>query len=478
MPIVYGMNVGGNIVVGIQQHELHNLLVQGVERACKQNTKILVSHTLEVKTSVHPFSFFTSGSHYKGTRSFWSDPTGEFHLVGLGTCHTFEPNFSKRFRSVEKEWNELLKSSIIDAPNNESGTGPTLIGGFSFDPLKDKTELWRCFPDTRMTLPTFMLTVKKEKTWLTINTLLNEEDDPSTITNQLIEEQELLLKNKDIALPEPLSFYIEEIVPQEWMHTVEETAQQIQQGLIEKLVLAREVRVHAEQLLSVESILYRLYQQQPQSYLFAFESKNDCFLGASPERLVKREGDLFLSTCLAGSIRRGTTPEEDIYLGAELLNDEKNRHEHQLVVNMIKEAMTAVCEDVYAPTEPVLYKVRDIQHLYTPVTAKAENRSLLKVVEQLHPTPALGGYPQKEAVKKLREIERLDRGWYAGPVGWIDYREDGEFAVAIRSGLLQGKEASLFAGCGIVGDSDPLSEYKETQIKLKPMLSALRGNES
>ncbi|RBW71332.1 isochorismate synthase [Bacillus taeanensis] len=465
-------------MVGIQQHELHNLLVQGVERACKQNTTVLVSHTIEVKTPVHPFSFFTSGSHYKGSRSFWSDPTGEFQLVGLGTCIALNSNFSKRFRGVEKEWKELLQSSIIHAPNNEPGTGPTLIGGFSFDPLKPKTELWRCFPDTRMTLPTFMLTVNKEKTWLTINALLDEENHPSTIANQLMKEQEMLLKNTDITLPEPAPFYIEEIVPQEWMRTVEKTAKQIQEGIIEKLVLAREVRIHSEEVLSAESILFTLYHQQPQSYLFAFESENDCFLGASPERLVKREGDRFLSTCLAGSIRRGVSKEEDIQLGESLLNDEKNRHEHQLVVDMIKEAMVAVCEEVYAPTEPILYKARDIQHLYTPVTAKADNHSLLAVVEQLHPTPALGGYPQKEAVKKLREMEKLDRGWYAGPIGWIDYRQDGEFAVAIRSGLLQGKEASLFAGCGIVGDSDPLSEYKETQIKLQPMLSALRGNHS
>jgi menaquinone-specific isochorismate synthase len=118
--------------------------------------------------------------------------------------------------------------------------------------------------------------------------------------------------------------------------------------------------------------------------------------------------------------------------------------------------------------------MRDIQHLYTPVIGESRHAvSLFSLVERLHPTPALGGTPRDKALEMIREIEPLDRGWYAAPIGWIDALENGEFAVAIRSGLLQGREASIFAGCGVVGDSEPLSEYEETKVKLKPMLSAL-----
>jgi menaquinone-specific isochorismate synthase len=163
-------------------------------------------------------------------------------------------------------------------------------------------------------------------------------------------------------------------------------------------------------------------------------------------------------------------------LGEQLLADRKNRMEHQFVVQMIKEALEESCEDVILPDKPQLMKLRNIQHLYTPVVGKCkEDASLLLLVERLHPTPALGGLPKKAAIEKIRHVEELDRGLYGGPLGWMDYRGNGEFAVSIRSGLIQGKEASLFAGCGIVADSNSESEFSETSLKFRPMLTALGG---
>ncbi|HAQ08276.1 MAG TPA: isochorismate synthase, partial [Bacillus bacterium] len=154
----------------------------------------------------------------------------------------------------------------------------------------------------------------------------------------------------------------------------------------------------------------------------------------------------------------------------------KNLIEHQYVVDMIKEAMRETCDEVILPDEPKLMKMKYIQHLYTPVVGKnREGTSLLHLVNRLHPTPALGGLPKKAAVEKIREVEQMDRGLYAAPIGWMDYQGNGEFAVAIRSGLIQGREASLFAGCGIVADSNAESEYTETSIKFRPMLTALGG---
>jgi menaquinone-specific isochorismate synthase len=217
--------------------------------------------------------------------------------------------------------------------------------------------------------------------------------------------------------------------------------------------------------------------QQHESFIFAFESNGDCFIGASPERLVKKQGDEVYSTCLAGSISRGKTEEEDHKLGQLLLTDQKNLIEHGFVVEMIKEALEESCEEIILPDQPQLMKIRDIQHLYTPVIGKChKDASLLLLVERLHPTPALGGLPKEEAVVKIRQVEDLDRGFYAAPLGWVDYRKNGEFAVSIRSGLIQENEVSLFAGCGVVADSDSESEYLETSLKFKPMLRALGGN--
>src|SRR5699024_5155766 len=150
-------------------------------------------------------------------------------------------------------------------------------------------------------------------------------------------------------------------------------------------------------------------------------------------------------------------------LGKALLQDKKNRHEHKLVVDMISDIARNMCQYVNIPEAPILYQMRDIQHLYTPITAKTTNHSILSILEALHPTPSLGGAPQKKIVEQLRETEDLDRGWYSSPIGWLDHKQIGEFAAAIRSALLKGKQASLFAGCGIVADSKPISEFHETE---------------
>ncbi|MEM5598329.1 chorismate-binding protein [Niallia circulans] len=172
----------------------------------------------------------------------------------------------------------------------------------------------------------------------------------------------------------------------------------------------------------------------------------------------------------------GKNKEEDDTFAQALLSDSKNREEHNYVVKMIKNAMEEVCSTVEMPSNPKILKMRDIQHLYTPVSGKVkETESLISFIRLLHPTPALGGFPREEALKVIREVEGLDRGMYGAPIGWLDYQGNGEFAVSIRSGLIDGNAATIIAGCGIVADSDPESEYVETAIKFKPMLTALGG---
>lgn len=178
---------------------------------------------------------------------------------------------------------------------------------------------------------------------------------------------------------------------------------------------------------------------------------------------------------LAGSIGRGATPEEDARLGAQLLASAKDLAEHEIVVRTIRENLADICTDLHAPAAPTLLKLRNVQHLFTPISSTiVAGRTIFDLIERLHPTPAVGGRPREQALDWIREHEQLDRGWYAGPVGWLDAGGDGEFAVALRSALTEGNQAVLFAGCGIVADSDPAREYQESQIKLRAMLGALR----
>lgn len=292
-----------------------------------------------------------------------------------------------------------------------------------------------------------------------------------------INDWDKLVNGKTIeSMPENKVQSQTEIHPEAWKDTVAQAVQELKDTDMDKIVLARELRVTCTERIQSETILNQMQKEQPKSYIFSLESESDCFIGATPERLVKKQDSEMLSACLAGSIARGKTEEQDTLLGNELLHDEKNLMEHQYVVSMITGALETVCEKLMVPREPGLMKNRHIQHLYTPVRGTcARDVSMFQVVDKLHPTPAMGGLPKEKAVSRIREIEELERGFYAGPIGWIDSYGNGEFAVGIRSGLLQGNEASLFAGCGVVADSIPESEYRETSIKFNPMLSALGG---
>jgi menaquinone-specific isochorismate synthase len=426
----------------------------------------------EMIPAVDPVHFFMLGetSSFRD-RFYWSDRLNETVYVGLGCTYSIAAEGDQqRFNAVEKEWKRFIGMTAIRS--NGTAAVPLIFGGFSFDPLKPKTERWTGFSDAKFIVPTVLLSVKKGRATVTV-TLPSQNHEGMT---ESIDRLFALLYDDQPSSSSPLPSLVqcEEVKKHEWIDAVQKVIHHIRKGDFDKVVLAREVRFTFAERLDASSVLERLREQQPSSYLFALEQGESCFIGASPEQLVKKEGNTCYSTCLAGSIRRGKTMREDEELGQWLLKDEKNLREHQFVVDMIKEAMMEVCENVKIPGKAQLLKMRDIQHLYTPVVG--ENRgdvSLFSLVERLHPTPALGGTPREKALEKIREMEPLDRGWYAAPIGWTDALGNGEFAVAIRSGLLQGNEASLFAGCGVVDDSEPLSEYEETKVKLKPMLSAL-----
>ncbi len=216
------------------------------------------------------------------------------------------------------------------------------------------------------------------------------------------------------------------------------------------------------------AVLRRLARARHGATRFAFRGRGTTFLGATPERLVRRRGRRVDTEALAGSIARGSAN------AARLLASAKERHEHQLVVDDIVRRLRPLCGGLRLPAVPHVRALRDVQHLATPIAGVlGRRRHVLELVEALHPTPAVGGVPTTAALDWIREHESEPRGWYAAPVGWLDAAGDGEFAVALRSCLLSGHRAHLYAGAGIVADSDPRREYTETELKTRTLLTAL-----
>ena len=265
--------------------------------------------------------------------------------------------------------------------------------------------------------------------------------------------------------------------PAAYERAVAGAVERIRVGGFSKLVLAREVIVDAPAAHSPAALFGALRELFESCFCFCCGTPEAAFIGASPELLIRREGGSAATVALAGSARRSADPAVDDHLGEQLLRSAKDRREHEIVARRIERRLRPLSVWVESAPEPVVISVANIQHLATPIRAQlAESRSALELAGLLHPTPAVGSEPAGRAGERMiAELEGMDRGWYAGPVGWMDMAEDGEFCVALRSALLRDRRAHLYAGAGIVADSDPAAELAETEIKLGALLPLLAG---
>lgn len=421
--------------------------------------------------------FFSAYESEQTDRWFWSNYNRDTSFVGIGAAKIFE-SVEADLHKIKKSWQAVLDNAIIHNDFKNIHAGPMIYGGIPFDVKKASTHLWADFNRSRFTLPQYMLIVHNGIYFATYNAYVDSETNSNDIVNDWMSFKKQF-KNLSPMKKEPIKLIEKnQIEPEKWKGTVRFAKLSIKNQEAKKIVLAREIRIKLSKEIHVGQVLRRLLYEQTNSYVFAFDHGDSSFVGATPERLVRVKDDEVLSTCLAGTAPRGGDLIEDELIANELLADQKNRKEHEFVVDMIRQAMKPNCLKITIPEAPVVYPLKNLQHLYTPVRAVLKhNAHIFDLIEALHPTPALGGTPKAASLSFIRKYEVVDRGWYGAPIGWLDANHDGEFAVAIRSGLLQGKEASLFAGCGVVADSDPEKEFNETLIKFKPMLSVLEDNE-
>jgi len=260
----------------------------------------------------------------------------------------------------------------------------------------------------------------------------------------------------------------------EWTAAVRRVLDRIAAGALAKVVLAREVLVEADRPFDRRLVLDRLRTADPSTFTYAVGN----FVGSSPELLLRRRGNTVMSRPMAGSALRGATQADDDGLVAALASSAKEAEEHSLVVGAVRAALEPMCREMVVGAAPDAVRLATVTHLATTVGGRLSEPapSALALAGLLHPTPAVAGLPRAEALAAIAEVELFDRGLYAGPVGWVDARGDGDWAVALRCGRLDGRRARLTAGAGIVADSDPDAEWLETQAKLEPMLRALRAS--
>lgn len=456
-----------------------------------------------------PLSFHALTATSYPNRYFWSCPKPQLSLVGIGECFRIEAHGINRFNDIQRDWKHLIKNSTtvcVDSQDGISpgaGIGPTLMGGFSFFPSKENGQqkndpVWDGFSDALMILPELTYTVSEQGAWMNYHIAAPPQGNLDDLKIQFHTIRGIAHDTLEVARSKESSPVADRIVRHlnihgndtaeetsnarnEWNKLVEDAVTAIRQGVLEKAVVARDVDATSEKPFSPTITLDVLAENYPDCFLFSYAQKGRTFVGATPERLVALRGKTVEVTCLAGSTARGDNEKDDHRLGQALLNDSKNLFEHNLVINMVRDVLADRLETINIADKPRLLKLKNVQHLFTPVDGtmrpNQSDTNIMTLVDMLHPTPAVGGFPKQRSMDWLREYENFDRGWYAAPVGWIGPEGDGEFVVAIRSALINGHNAKLFAGCGIVSESVKEAEFEESSIKLLPMVRALERSQ-
>jgi salicylate biosynthesis isochorismate synthase/menaquinone-specific isochorismate synthase len=330
------------------------------------------------------------------------------------------------------------------------------------------TPEWSSLAPAQLVLPEVLLRRHRGEAWMVVTARSAEEAERRV--------EELVPSSMPLFDPNPVQAarVASAAPPEHFESAIERALERIAAGELRKVVLAREVRVHSPSEIDPAVVFDGLRQGFPSCFCYLVGTPELAFVGASPELLARREGQRVQTVALAGTRRRSADPAVDSHLGEQLMQSPKDREEQAIVTRRITRALEPVSVWVTAADEPVLVKVLNVQHLGTPIRAQLANPlSAVEVAGLLHPTPAVGGEPAAAALPLIPALEGLDRGWYAGPVGWTDLFEDGEFCVALRCALLRGRVAHLYAGEGIVRDSVPAEELAANEAKLQALLPLL-----
>ena len=463
---------------GPAQARLERRVGVALRRARASGGSVLASVTAPLSGSVDPTAI-AAGSRAPAEPWFCLEqPQREgFALAALGSVWTLDARGGGRFSALDRRWRTVAAGAVADELEGPVGSGMVAVGGFAFAPDGGHSSAWTAFAPASLAVPAISICRRRYAARLTVNVAVQPDD---TVADALARAHRPLERLRFAPLPllDPApagTFRVASALPpSHYEEAVARAVERIRAGRLEKVVLAREVEVHAPADHDPAAILGVLRDGFGSCYVFAVGRGDATFIAASPELLVRREGQRASTVALAGSARRSADPAVDDHLGEQLLRSDKDRQENAIVARRIARTLNSRALWVASAPEPVLIRVANIQHLARPIRAQlAEPIGATALAGLLHPTPAVGGEPSAAAGELIPALEGLDRGWYAGAVGWTDLAGDGEFCVALRCALLQGRVARCYAGCGIVADSDPAAELAETEVKLEALLPVL-----
>jgi len=399
-----------------------------------------------------------------GSRGYWSDRDGDFQLAGLGRADMIAGETGHGISRALESVHQRLEFCDADI---------RYFGGMRFASSPRCDPEWQVFNDCRFILPRFEVVCREGVTTFACN--MRSDDDLAAVEDEL-QRVSLDPHEETILVPRPES-RTDRPGRKDWTSAVNSTLAGIREGRFRKIVLARNSTLAFAIPVDAARILNVLKSSSVNAFHFCFQPDRDhAFIGASPERLYRRDGRRLRTEAIAGTRRRGATPEEDERLAHELLQSEKDRREHQIVVEGIEASLRPLVEDLAADEVPTVLKLAHNLHLVTRFRGMLQSGVHDgQVLTALHPTAAVGGAPRSAAIREIESLEPFDRGYYAAPVGWVE-RDSAQFVAGIRSALVEKDRVHLFAGAGIVEGSSPHDEWDEIEGKIAPFLDLFQGS--
>lgn len=416
----------------------------------------------------------------EGEGFYWECAERGEAIAALGAACPLEGHGQERFAQIAGQLEHLAGQLHVDARDLDlpagmgSSGGALLVGGFAFDATARPGSPWQRFGEARFVLPAALILRRRGRTLLVAASRRGLGEARARLGR--LARLRATLAQQPPRLPVAEAREMRVVAPRSAAHYQQLVARAlsvIRAGGVEKLVLARALRVESPSGFAWLRLLRTLRRAHPRGATFAVVRGRRVFLGATPERLLRVEGGTVLADAVAGSAPRGRAPESDTRLRRELRESKKEQEEHAFVARHVAHVLRESCADVRFPEAPEVLATEGIQHLHTPFQARRSGAGILELAARLHPTPAVAGAPAPRALRWLRRLEDLERGWYAGGVGWLGTSGDGELSVALRSALLEPGRATLYAGAGIVRDSEPEAELAESRLKLGALLTPL-----
>lgn len=396
-------------------------------------------------------------------------------VAGFGRAATLSATGDRRFVALCQQARALFERLVVRSAPGAEDRAPVVLGGFAFRAGGASSALWSSFGDARFVLPDVTYALEGSRAWLALavsGERLAWRSERDALHERVLATTRAL--GTEPAPPEQFAgtgpgLAIDARARSDFLEAVESVRGAIAREEVEKVVLSRRWVLELPRRPRALDVLDRLRREAAESTRFVVDLEGRVFVGASPERLIRKRAEVAQTEALAGTIRA-----DGGQRAAELLRSAKDLMEHRLVVRELLRVLGPLTGPLAVPAEPEVRSLRDMLHLSTPIEGRLrEPLHVLDLVARLHPTPAVGGVPTERALSMIAEHEATERGWYSGPIGWFDAKGDGDFVVALRAALLDGETAYLYAGAGIVADSVAEQELAETRLKLTRMLSAL-----